>query len=441
LAKYELRRISSELMKNFFLVICFCCLAFKATAQGEEIYVVDTGNFSAGPFQILKYNDDGTNPALVTNTNLSQPQDIFFLEDKNIMLVSNLLSGSITSYNAETGAYIGIFAQGIGGPTRMKLGPDNLLYVLQWQGNGTVRRYQLDDTYLGEFTTVGVNQSIGLDWDQAGNLYVSSFADRTVRKFDSNGVDQGLFINSGLSGPTNIWFEANGDMLVADWSGGFVRRFDSNGNFLSNYIGGLSQAEGIGYLANGNLLIGNGGTSAVKMYDSSGAFISDVVSSGSGGLLKPNAVIVRKIPSMFKINAGLNDAWVSAGAPLQGMFVTVFPDLNLVFVAWFTFDSVVPIGGSPAVFGANDQRWVTGVGTIDGNTAEIKMELTSGGSFNSSVPTPVQDTNYGTLVLVFENCSSGIATFNFPGVGQAGEFMINRVLESNVPLCEQLQVQ
>ena len=49
------------------------------------------------------------------------------------------------------------------------------------------------------------------------------------------------------------------------------------------------------------------------------------------------------------LNSGLNDAWVSVDAPFQGMFITVFPDLGLVFLAWFTFDSETPASGNTAV--------------------------------------------------------------------------------------------
>jgi uncharacterized delta-60 repeat protein len=138
------------------------------------------------------------------------------------------------------------------------------------------------------------------------------------------------------------------------------------------------------------------------------------------------------------INAGLNDAWVSEGAPFQGMFVTVFPGLKLVFVAWFTFDSVIPNSGT-ATFGAIDQRWVTAVGPFSGGKATLKAELTTGGAFNTDSPLPTQDTNYGTIVIEFENCSEGTVTYNFPGVGISGSFPIKRVVNSNVALCEALQ--
>jgi len=56
-----------------------------------------------------------------------------------VVLISNLNTGRITKYNSSTGEYIGDFATGIAGPTRMKIGADSLLYVLQWSGNGKVK--------------------------------------------------------------------------------------------------------------------------------------------------------------------------------------------------------------------------------------------------------------------------------------------------------------
>jgi hypothetical protein len=138
----------------------------------------------------------------------------------------------------------------------------------------------------------------------------------------------------------------------------------------------------------------------------------------------------------FQINAGLNDAWVHAGAANQGMFVTVFPSFELMFAAWFTFDSVPPGGEVTAVVGAPDQRWVTALGPYSGTTASLKAEMTTGGSFNSSEPVPVQDTNYGTLDIDFSGCNSADVNFNFPTAGETGSFTVNRVLTDNVAVCD-----
>jgi len=139
----------------------------------------------------------------------------------------------------------------------------------------------------------------------------------------------------------------------------------------------------------------------------------------------------------FVINAGLNDAWVSDGAPFQGLFITVYPELGLVFVAWFTFDTEVPVENS-AVFGWGGQRWVTAVGPFTGNTASLTAELTTGGIFNSSAPLPTQDDEHGTVDLDFDGCGQGTVTFNFPSVGLSGSYPIHRAVEGNTALCETL---
>ena len=157
-----------------------------------------------------------------------------------------------------------------------------------------MRRYQLDGTFVGEFTSVGVPQSIGLDWDSSGNLYISSYSGDNVRKFDPSGNDLGLIINSNLAGPTNIWIEENDNLFVLDYDGTAVKKFNSNGVFQNNFATGLSQSEGVDFFPNGNILIGNGATHSVKMFDSNGVYLEDFIPNGSGGLMNPNAVVIRK---------------------------------------------------------------------------------------------------------------------------------------------------
>lgn len=139
----------------------------------------------------------------------------------------------------------------------------------------------------------------------------------------------------------------------------------------------------------------------------------------------------------FSINAGMNDAWVSDGAPFQGFFFTVFPDLKLFFLSWFTFDSVVPVAGS-ATFGARDQRWITASGFYNGASVSLNVELTSGGIFNGSVPQATQTPGYGTITIVFISCNEARLTYNFPSLGLSGEITLTRVVNDNVALCEML---
>jgi sugar lactone lactonase YvrE len=422
------------------LTVITILLLFTSTvlAQDTAVYVSDAGNFSSPPWQILKFDGNGENPEVFINQNLGWPQDIVFLDDTNTVLISNLSSNQITRYNAETGAYIDVFAQVPGGPTRMKIGADNLLYVLQWNGNGTVLRYELDGAFVDQFTSVGVSQSIGLDWDNAGNLYVSSYNGDHVRKYDTNGNDLGLFINSDLAGPTNITFDDNGDLLVSDYDGGRVRRFDSGGNFVSNFISGVSQVEGIDAFANGNILLGSGGQSSVRMYDSDGNFIENFIPSGTGGLRTPNAIVIRNdnTGDVFEINAGLNDAWFNPQTDGQGFFVTVFPDLGFMSLAWFTYDTELPPEDAQSNLGDPGHRWLTAVGPYEGDRAVLNISITSGGIFDTTTETTQVDG--GTIVMTFDSCNSGTADYDITSIDRQGSIPIQRVAADNISLCETL---
>jgi len=420
------------------LVTLLSLLASAVLAQATEIYVSDTGNFSSPPWQILKYDGNGENPEVFIKDNLGQPQDIIFLDDANTVLISNFSTGQITRYNAQTGAFIDVFASGLAEPTRMRIGADKLLYVLQWSGSGKVRRYQLDGTSLGEFTSVGVSQSIGLDWDSSGNMYISSYNGDYVRKFDANGNDLGLFITTNLLGPTDVNFDADGNLLVSNYNAAAIKKFDPTGNYISDFIRGVGQVEGLDFFENGNILVGVGSQHSVRMYDSEGNFISFFIPSGSGGLLTPNAVLIRhdNTADTFKMNAGLNDAWYNPATDGQGFYITVFPTLGFVSLAWFTYDTELPPEDAQSNLGDAGHRWITALGTIDGNRSVMNITVTSGGLFDTA--TAVDRVEDGTITLTFDDCKSGTADYDIPSINRQGSIPIQRVTNDNIALCEAL---
>jgi plastocyanin len=174
-----------------------------------------------------------------------------------------------------------------------------------------------------------------------------------------------------------------------------------------------------------------------ETFNTAGSFGYFCTPHRAGGMTG-TIVVEAPVVATFQINAGLNDAWVSADAALQGLFFTVFEDLGIFFLSWFTFDAVAPEEGTTAVFGAPDQRWVTGAGNYTGDTVTLSVELTSGGIFNGSVPEATQTPGYGTITIVFISCNEAIMTYNFPSVGLSGEMTLTRVVTDNVALCEML---
>ena len=265
---------------------------FQIISQ-KYIYISDAGNFQNGPYQIMRFKENETAGEIFIKNSLSWPQDILFLPNKNQVLISNLSANSIEAYNAKTGEHINRFASGIEGPTRMRISKEGFIYVLQWFGDGKVKKFDINGNFVGEATQTGVPRSIGFDWDNTGDLYISSFNGKFVERFDKDGKSKGKFIGSGLFGPTNIQFNAEGQLIVLDYNSGRVLLFAPNGVFIKTLINGLPQCEGIQIQSDGNIIISY--VLGVKMYDKNGVFKKTLVESGSNNLLNPNAVLCSEI--------------------------------------------------------------------------------------------------------------------------------------------------
>lgn len=143
-------------------------------------------------------------------------------------------------------------------------------------------------------------------------------------------------------------------------------------------------------------------------------------------------------PEVLSINLGFNDAWYNPATNGQGFFITVFPDLGVVSVAWFTYDTELPPEDATANLGNAGQRWMTAQGAYSGNQAVLDIYQAEGGIFDMSAPAPelVKD---GTIILEFTSCNSGTVTYNIPSIGREGVIPIERVAVDNVGQCESLQ--
>lgn len=141
-----------------------------------------------------------------------------------------------------------------------------------------------------------------------------------------------------------------------------------------------------------------------------------------------------------RINSGLNDAWYNPLTDGQGFFITVFPDLNTVSLAWFTYDTELPAEDAQANLGDAGHRWLTAVGPIEGNQVLMDIEMTSGGLFDTA--TEIQRTDPpgsdGIIVLTFNSCNSGTVEYDIPSINRQGMVPIRRVADDNIVLCEAL---
>ena len=141
----------------------------------------------------------------------------------------------------------------------------------------------------------------------------------------------------------------------------------------------------------------------------------------------------------FEINAGLNDAWYNPATNGQGFLVTVFPDIEQMYVAWFTFDTERPPDSVTAELGDPGHRWLTAQGPYDGDSATLRIFVTEGGVFDAAEPPATTDpAGDGTLVIEFVDCTEALATYEITSLDISGVIPLERIVTDNVSLCEVL---
>jgi len=137
----------------------------------------------------------------------------------------------------------------------------------------------------------------------------------------------------------------------------------------------------------------------------------------------------------FQVNRGLNDAWYQPATDGQGFFIITWPEIEQVFLSWFTYETELPLENT-AQLGDSGQRWLTALGPYSGNTAVLDITVTSGGLFDD--PRGVDNVPGGTITLEFEDCNAGVVSYDIDSIDRRGEIPIQRIAPDNLPTCEVL---
>ena len=197
-------------------------------------------------------------------------------------------------------------------------------------------------------------------------------------------------------------------------------------------VGGVSEAilnMGVGSALAGSLT----GTSKLSYYGTN--VMVNVMTDPGLSVVK----LGETLSNGFQINAGLNGSWFDPDTSGQGFFIEVLPDIPLLFLGWFTYDTTQSASGESAVVGDINHRWLTAQGEFAGDSATLDVTLTTGGLFDDPTA-PASNSppgSYGTMTISFEDCSNGEVVYDLSSLGLSGTIPITRLADNNVPLCEQ----
>jgi hypothetical protein len=121
--------------------------------------------------------------------------------------------------------------------------------------------------------------------------------------------------------------------------------------------------------------------------------------------------------SDFTITPGITGSWYDVTRSGEGFNFeiigsTLAPDMLAYF---YTYDL------------SGNLMWISGVGTVSGDTVVVPMTLTAGTVFGDGFdPDDVTRDDWGTVTFEFSSCSAGTAAYTSPAFG-SGSFNIERI--------------
>jgi hypothetical protein len=139
----------------------------------------------------------------------------------------------------------------------------------------------------------------------------------------------------------------------------------------------------------------------------------------------------------FVITEGVNGAWANLNTLGQGQLMEVYPDINLFFAAWFTWETTQAAEDATADVGDPNHRWLTASGGYEGDTASLDIYLTTGGLFDD--PKPVETDVAGTMTIQFLACNEAQVTYTLGE--RSGSYVMNKLANDNIATCEMLTNQ
>jgi DNA-binding beta-propeller fold protein YncE len=182
----------------------------------------------------------------------------------NVVYVTSFDNDSVLKFDADTGAFLGVFVPagsgGLNGPTGLTFGPDGHLYVSSFVFNNSVLKYHgRNGRFLGVFVSEGsggLQGPMDLSFGQDGNLYVvSSYAGGVFRYDGQTGAFIDHFTSEPSGGESMRW--RGRFMFASSHNDDTVFRFDGRtGALLGSVTNGfLDWATGFDFGPDGNVYV------------------------------------------------------------------------------------------------------------------------------------------------------------------------------------------
>ena len=161
-----------------------------------------------------------------------------------------------------------------------------------------------------------------------------------------------------------------------------------------------------------------------------------VMVNNDGRLVIGDYGAVHFLAPNITLNPGINDAWVEPGVAGQGLLVSVFENISVMFIAWFTYEATRPAGLPAPEIGEWGHRWITLQGNYEGNVADLTIYHSEGGEFESKTTKPADALAIGKATLTMHDCYRATLEYAIDGTNFQGTKDLVRIVSDNIPTCQ-----
>lgn len=175
-----------------------------------------------------------------------------------IIYTAHYGSNRIDKFDSVTGANLGVFASGLGGPVGLAFDGTGNLFVSGYS-NGTITK--ITSAGVASTFATGLDRPYYMAFDSTGNLFTANAGTGTsgsISKFTPGGASS-VFAAS-ISGYVNgLAFDGSGNLYAsrhaANGSGGSILKYNSAGGSLGVFASGFDYSQDIEFDVAGNLYV------------------------------------------------------------------------------------------------------------------------------------------------------------------------------------------
>jgi len=458
--KYETRHsFRPILMLAVFFIVVGCLGVFTQVQAQGYVYVTEFGSKGTAPGQFdrpLGVAVDSQDRIIVSDFGNNRVQ---VCDDQGGCTAFGSLGTAPGRFDTPAGVAVDNQDRIITSEWGFEFGNDRI-QLCNHQGTCTVLGEP--GTALGQF-----DDPHGLAVDSQGRIIVADQSNHRIQICDDQGICSAFGSLGTAPGqfdrPQAVAVDSQDQIIVADRFNNRVQVCDDQGGCTAfgsfgTAPGQFDEPHGIAVDSHDRIIVSDDGDNArIQVCDDQGTCTTfGSRGSGPGQFETPTGVavdsqdriLVADYPNHriqifhkgFQINAGMSDAWSNPDTSGQGFFITVYPDIQYMFLAWFTFDTERPDESVSAILGEPGHRWLVAEGKYADNQAVLDAYFAVGGFFDT--PTPeLERIVVGTMIVEFTGCHAGTITYDFPDINRQGVVPIQRVWAANAELCEALQAQ